>query len=132
MILINYICRCPSAKSSSHTVAKMGGNISIRDCSTGEKDQPELMADQYELTEKEKELVRTTWAVLSEQKDTVSVDIFMRIFELIPQAKEFFPFKNAIGEALVEHPYLKGHAMRFFNAIRMTVLNLDAWQVSSC
>ena len=91
------------------------------------------MADtQHELTEKENELVRTTWDVLSEQKDMVSVDIFMWICESIPQAKELFPFKNAVGEALVEHPYLKGHAMRFFNAIGMTVLNLDAWQVSSC
>ena len=60
------------------------------------------------------------------------MDIFMRIFELIPHAKELFPLKTAVGEALVEHPYLKGHAMRFFNAIGMTVLHLDAWQVSGC
>jgi hypothetical protein len=59
----------------------------------------------------------------------ISVDIFLRIFELVPYAKQFFPFRDEAEDALLKHPYFKGHAKRFFNALRMTVENLDAWEV---
>jgi hypothetical protein len=86
-------------------------------------------SDQYELTEKEKRLVRATWAKLENKAEEFSLAIFLKIFELIPEAKQLYPFKDAVGDALVEHPYLKGHAMRFFNAVGMTVVNLDALEV---
>jgi len=110
----------------------MGGTVSYKgrallNCGS-RKDKMEN--DQYDLTDREKELVRSTWIRLMERANEVSIDIFLRIFEKIPQAKQFFPFKNAVGDALLKHPYFKGHAMRFFNAVRMTVLNLDAWEVS--
>jgi hypothetical protein len=119
----------------------MGGFISLGDCTRRHHEESKSCIEQhekkygprtgqYELTAVEKDNVRTTWAKLAERPDEISLDIFLRIFELIPKAKEFFPFRDAAGEALVEHPYLKAHAMRFFNAVGMTVLNLDAWEVS--
>ena len=82
-----------------------------------------------ELTEKEKLIIRSSWEKLSLRTDDISVDIFLHIFQVRPDVKRFFPFKNAVGDALVNHPHFKGHAMRFINAIKMAVLNLDAWEV---
>ena len=107
----------------------MGTTISRKYKTMCNKNVTKPDSDQYELTEKEKKLVRATWAKLADKSNEVSVGIFLRIFDLIPHAKELFPFKNAVGDALMEHPYLKGHAMRFFNAVGMTVVNLDALEV---
>ncbi len=82
------------------------------------------------LTEAEKQIIYTTWAKLEPQADQIGVDIYLRIFELIPVAKQFFPFRDAVGEDLVKHPYFKGHTKRFFNAICMAVFNLEALEVS--
>ena len=101
----------------------------MKDCALAHKNPLVSTTGHSELTDKEKDIIRTTWAKLSEI-DTIGVDIFMRIFELIPEVKQFFPFKHAVGDALIHHPVLKSHAMRFFNAIGMTVHNLDAWEVN--
>lgn len=85
--------------------------------------------EDMDLTPKEKELVRGTWDILSQKRQHVACEIFLRIFELEPATKQLFPFRNAVGEALIKHPMFKGHATRFINAVHSTVNNLDAWEV---
>ena len=82
-----------------------------------------------ELTGREKEIVRITWDKLVERSEEMSVTLFLRIFELIPYTKQFFPFRDFVGDDLVKHPYFKGHGMRFINALRMAVLNMNAKEV---
>ena len=70
--------------------------------------------------------MRSSWAALEPHASRLSADIFLRIFELRPDVKRFFPFREEVGEALVRNSHFKGHAMRFINAIRMSLSNLDA------
>ncbi len=83
-----------------------------------------------QLTETEIRIIQTTWAKLEPQADQIGVDIYLKIFEMVPVAKQLFPFRDAVGEELLKHPYFKGHTKRFFNAIRMAVFNLEALEVS--
>jgi hypothetical protein len=109
---------------------KMGGNVSTK--SETIKNDGIIDSDLHDIrtfSDEEKHVIRSTWKVLSSQTDTLATDIFLRIFELRPEIKDFFPFRTATGDALVQHPYFRGHSMRFINAVSMTVLNLGAWEV---
>ncbi len=105
----------------------MGGTLS--QATKSRDDNTSLDSDQ--LTEHEKQIIHNTWPKLEPQADQIGMDIYFKIFEMIPVSKQFFPFRDAVGEELLNDPYFKGHTKRFFNAIRMAVFNLEALDVSS-
>lgn len=113
----------------------MGGNVSIktiavpfRRLKVHRKRKPcnKRVFNEQEVTKEEAALIRNTWDIISPKRREWAVEIFIRIFELSPQTKALFPFRDLGNEALTQHPMFKGHATRFINAVHSTVNNLDA------
>ncbi len=105
----------------------MAGTVS----QTTKSGADETCLDSDQLTEHEKQIIHNIWPKLEPQADQIGIDIYFKIFEMIPVSKQFFPFRDAVGDDLLKNPYFKGHTKRFFNAIRMAVFNLEALDVSS-
>ena len=94
-------------------------------------------------TVEEKRLIRKTWSQL-QQQTTVShggwkadsninrgVRVFLRIFELAPEAQSVFSDFQHISRPsdLIANPMFRSHAKRFMTAVDMTVHSLDALDV---
>jgi len=101
-------------------------------------------SDTYnQFTVEEKRLIRMTWSQL--QQHTVVSDggrkadnnvnrgvrVFLRIFELEPQAQSIFSdFQHSSRSSdLIANPVFRSHAKRFMTAVDMTVHSLDALDV---
>jgi len=102
--------------------------------------------DTYNLfTAEEKRLLRKTWSQLHQQsvvsdggrQTDVSHDVnrgvrvFLRIFELEPQAQSVFSDFQHVSRPsdLIANPVFRSHAKRFMTAVDMTVHSLDALDV---
>jgi len=96
-------------------------------------------------TAEEKQLIRKTWSQLQQQpivnNVTGMVDgnhnvnrgvrVFLRIFQLEPEAQSVFSEFQHVAQLseLVANPLFRSHAKRFMTAVDMTVRSLDALDV---
>lgn len=77
----------------------------------------------------QKKVLRRTWTLLQNDLGSKGVKIFLRIFQLCPDAKSLFPFRHAEGDALLQHPQFKGHGLRFMKAVGVAIDNLDTLDI---
>ena len=76
-------------------------------------------------TDRQKMIVRKTWKLLATDLTGRGSKVFVKIFELNPQVKGLFSFKNVDGNDLLLDPGFKGHASRFMNAVGAVRDNVD-------
>lgn len=51
----------------------------------------------------------------------IGKQIFLRIFDLKPEVKDMFPFRDSWGDRLINHPQFQAHAQRFMQTIEAAV-----------
>ena len=54
--------------------------------------------------------------------------VFLRIFEKKPEMKEYFPFKDCVGERLLKHSTFRNHTYRFEFYPDYMVYNLASYE----
>ncbi len=81
--------------------------------------------DEWGFTDRQKTIVRKTWKLLATDLTGRGIKVFTRIFEIQPDLKQLFSFRNAEGEAMLKDTRFKGHASRFMNSVGAVVDNLD-------
>jgi len=87
-----------------------------------------------QLTGDDKKRIRTTWSLVSRDLwSLVSRDpyrigarVFLRIFQLAPEARKLFRFNGMSETELVVNGLFRIHSSRFIRAIELAVNNLDA------
>ena len=113
----------------------MGGTVTtpgnILD-KTGSSKNKQIYSTQEEtyFTAKQKKLVRETWSKIHEHQTDMGVEIFLKLFQLKPETKTLFPFRDLDGDTLLSDATFRSHATRFMFAIGSTVSHLDALDVS--
>ena len=119
--------------SSSRSVTVVNGAVSVAtdagDTTSSRRRQSSHFDDKY-FTRREKRLIRVTWDLVKHDELSIGIRIFRRLFEVKPEAKQLFPFRQLQGDALLSDPLFRSHAMRFMQAIGSTVRHLDALDVS--
>lgn len=76
------------------------------------------------MSESEKRLVKKTWKYMAKNMSANGAKVFLRIFELKPDLKQLFPFRNDDGESLINDPNFTGHASRFMQAVGAAIDNI--------
>jgi hemoglobin-like flavoprotein len=82
------------------------------------------------MSESEKRIVKKTWKYLARDMSAIGARVFLRIFEINPDLKQLFPFRNDDGESLRNDPNFTGHASRFMQAVGAAndnIHNLEAF-----
>jgi len=90
------------------------------------------LAPQHEfLSDAEKQLVMTTWRQLQSTDPVgIGIDVFLRIFQLAPDARHAFPSFDALSNSqLINNVIFRSHATRFVRAVDFVMSNLDALDV---
>lgn len=77
------------------------------------------------MNESEKRLVKKTWKYLAKDMSYNGIRVFERIFELNPDLKQLFPFRNKEGESLRNDHDFTGHASRFMQAVGAAIDNIN-------
>ena len=68
--------------------------------------QKKRVVPQHEfLTDKEKELIVVTWRQLADDPVGIGIDVFLRIFQLAPEARRAFPSLDSLSDS---QPALNG------------------------
>ena len=57
-------------------------------------------------------MIKESWSVISEDISGIGVNIFVELFKVKPEAKEFFPFKRRNTEDLWSDIEFRGHTVR--------------------
>lgn len=78
-----------------------------------------------ELTAAEIDIVQRTWPALARDLHGNGLQVFLRIFELCPEAKILFSVENVRHSELARNVTIKAHGARFLNAINAAVENLN-------
>ena len=82
------------------------------------------------LSDDEKELIATTWRQLASDPVGIGIDVFLRIFQLAPEARRAFPSLNSLSDdQLIDNVMFRSHATRFVQAVDFVMSNLDALDV---
>ena len=102
----------------------------VKDEDRHTKAQNRACFDDHYFTQKEKEIILETWGNVNNNKVEKGVQIFLKIFEKKPDAKQLFPFRDLTGDDLTSNTTFRLHARRFMDAIQNTVEHLDALDVS--
>ena len=77
------------------------------------------------LTNEQKVAIRETWRrVHAKGALTIGKRVFLHIFELKPETKNHFPFRDAWGDELLEHAQFRHHVTRFVRTIDDVVANV--------
>jgi len=79
-----------------------------------------------QLTANDKEMIRSTWLAVSSDPYRIGARVFLRIFELEPEARKLFRFDGMTETELIVNGLFRIHASRFIRAIDLAVNNLDA------
>jgi len=87
--------------------------------STGNDSEPQLTVD-------DKERIRSTWLLVSRDPYHVGARVFLRIFQLAPEARNLFRFDGMSETELIGDGLFRIHSSRFIRAIELAVNNLDA------
>ncbi len=77
------------------------------------------------LSREERRLVTESWNILKKNSQAVGKRVFLRIFEIRPQIKNLFDFRDEWGDALLKHPQFIAHAQRFMTVIGEVVSSLS-------
>ena len=77
------------------------------------------------LTNKQKDIVYSTWRHLSDNLSDTGMRVFQYIFTQRPEVKNLFRFRDLDLSELPNNPYFRGHATHFMQAISAVVDNLD-------
>ena len=93
-------------------------------------DRKSVHHDNKYFTQRQKQLIRQTWKRVSDRQVETGIEIFLKLFQLKPEAKRLFPFRDLEGEALLSNSLFRGHSIRFMFAIGSTVAHLDALDIS--
>jgi len=96
-----------------------------------ERRHPKRLVPQHEfLSDHEKELVADTWRQLANDPVGIGIDVFLRIFQLAPEARRAFPSFNCLSDSqLMDNVVFRSHATRFVRAVDFVMSNLDALDV---
>jgi hypothetical protein len=80
------------------------------------------------LTPEQVLLVRLSWEELKTNTGLINLGkkVFLKIFNLKPEIKGMFPFKDAWGDELIRHPKFVLHSERFMLIIDCCVQNLES------
>ena len=96
----------------------------IKGCTTTIVVQPATSNSGF--TDRQKIIVRKTWKILATDLTGRGSKVFVKIFELNPNVKALFPFRNVNDtDQLLLDTNFKGHASRFMNAVGAVVDNMD-------
>ncbi|KAL7639074.1 UNVERIFIED_CONTAM: hypothetical protein RMT77_010608 [Armadillidium vulgare] len=88
--------------------------------------QPDQGEELHEISEGEKELIKSTWKVVEADVSKVGVVMFVRLFETHPDMQEsFMSFKGIHIEEVKHSKQLKSHALRVMGFIQKIVSRLD-------
>jgi hemoglobin-like flavoprotein len=85
----------------------------------------ENFGTQTGLTEAEKIIVKSTWKYMTTDIANNGLQIFLRIFDVCPEAKELFKVENVRHSELARNPLLKVHGARFMNGIAAAIDSLN-------
>ena len=78
------------------------------------------------LTAGQKADIRQTWRQVHEKGAlTIGKRVFLHIFELKPEVKRHFPFRDAWGDDLLAHAQFRDHVTRFVRTINSVVDNMN-------
>ena len=77
------------------------------------------------LTNRQRDIVYTTWRHLSDNMPNTGMRVFQYIFTQRPEVKNLFRFRDLDMSELPDNPYFRGHATHFMQAIGAVVDNLD-------
>jgi len=82
------------------------------------------------LSEQEKELLVGTWQRLADDPVGIGIDVFLRIFQLAPDARHAFPSFSCLTDTqLVDNVVFRSHATRFVRAVDFVMSNLNALDI---
>ncbi|XP_045188420.2 neuroglobin-like [Mercenaria mercenaria] len=86
------------------------------------KPQSEVtLAQQTGLKEEEKRIVKSTWKYMTKDLSTNGLQVFLKIFELCPEAKKLFQVENVRHSELARNQVIRAHGTQFMNAIGAAV-----------
>ncbi|KAF7492519.1 Cytoglobin-2 [Sarcoptes scabiei] len=78
------------------------------------------------LTNRDKEIIVSTWSLIRKDSDQAGIHLFKRFFEANPDYVKYFPFGDLDDlEKILVDPRLKWHASRVMAALSTIVDNLD-------
>ena len=77
------------------------------------------------LTKEEKQAIRSCWEVIALNKEHIGRQIYLRVFEVKPEVKDLFAFREAWGDELITHPDFRSHIMGFMAAVQKGIEELD-------
>ncbi|XP_059157108.1 cytoglobin-2-like [Physella acuta] len=78
------------------------------------------------LSSREKVLIRTTWADITQQIEDVGVESFLNLFSTHPLAKDsFLKFKDSSLEELAQSNLLKSHSLKVTSVVNKCIHRLE-------
>lgn len=83
------------------------------------------MKRSVELSAADRHTVQKTWPALASDMQSNGLQVFLRIFELCPEAKALFSVENVRHSELARNVIIKAHGTRFVRAIAAVIENLD-------
>ena len=110
--------------TQSHSPAEQD-NANKEDNVNGDHNHPESSGDDT-FSHQHKDILKQTWKQISIDRQDKGIAIFVKIFNVCPDAQMFFPFKDCTGDDLLHEPRFRSHALRFINAVDTTIQGLDA------
>ena len=60
-------------------------------------------------------MIEESWEIISEDISGIGVKIFLELFNVKPEAKNLFPFKDHNTEDLWSDINFRGHTVRYIN-----------------
>lgn len=83
-------------------------------------------SDPNQLSDREKELIRSSWEQVKKNKKVFAVKIFLKLFTQHPSAQDIFEQLRGIPlEELKTHRKMKAHALRVFASLNTLVEQID-------
>ena len=95
------------------------------DCSSSDSTGAGNKDTDLQLTVDDKERIRSTWPLVSGDPYRLGARVFLRIFQLAPDARKLFRFDGLSEMELVVNGLFRTHSSRFIRAIDLAVNNLD-------
>ena len=81
------------------------------------------------LTKEEKLAIRSSWEVVSLNREHIGRQIYLRLFEQKPEVKDLFSFREAWGDELITHPDFRSHIIGFMAAVQKGIEELDSLEL---
>ena len=78
------------------------------------------------MSDNEIRIIRDSWKIIDAHFDKCGIELFLRIFELRPEAKEYFTFKDKCGDVLIADVQFQMHSKRFMKAVGSMVDHADS------